>query len=75
MKQLALVFYTQQCDIIVLAGRPTSLDPINELFIKYVPTSPDRLIRLNGYRVGNWCPTADGQGYFYDQKLLLLLVE
>lgn len=71
MKQLALVLYTQQCDIIVLAGRPTSLDAINELFIKYVPTSPDRLIRLNGYRVGNWCPTADGQGYFYDQKAIV----
>lgn len=71
MKQLALVFYTQQCDIIVLAGRPTSLDAITELFIKYVPTSPDRLIRLNGYRVGNWCPTADGQGYFYDQKAIV----
>lgn len=71
MKQLALVFYTQQCDIIVLAGRPTSLDAINELFIKYVPASPDRLIRLNGYRVGNWCPTADGQGYFYDQKAIV----
>lgn len=71
MKQLALIFYAQQCDIIVLAGRPTSLDSINELFIKYVPTSPDRLIRLNGYRVGNWCPTADGQGYFYDQKAIV----
>lgn len=71
MKQLALVFYAQQCDIIVLAGRPTSLDPINELFIKYVPTSPNRLIRLNDYRVGNWCPTADGQGYFYDQKAIV----
>lgn len=68
MKQLALVLYSQQCDIIVLAGRPTSLDAITELFIKYIPTSPDRLIRLNDYRVGSWFPTADGQGYFYDQK-------
>ena len=71
MKQLALVFYTQHCDIIVLAGRPTSLDPITELFIKYIPTSPDRLIRLNDYRVGSWFPTADGQGYFYDQKAIV----
>ena len=71
MKQLALVFYTQHCDIIVLAGRPTSLDAITELFIKYVPTSPDRLIRLNDYRVGTWFPTADGQGYFYDQKAIV----
>lgn len=71
MKQMALVFYTQHCDIIVLAGRPSSLDPITELFIKYVPTPPDRLIRLNEYRVGSWFPTADGQGYFYDQKAIV----
>ena len=71
MKQLALVLYSQHCDIILLAGRPTSLDPITELFIKYVPTSPDRLIRLNEYRVGSWFPTADGQGYFYDQKSIV----
>jgi hypothetical protein len=68
MKQLALVLYMQRCDIILLAGRPTSLDAITELFIKYIPTSPDRLIRLNEYRVGSWFPTADGQGYFFDQK-------
>lgn len=71
MKQLALVFYTQHCDIVVLAGRPTSLDAITELFIKYIPVSPDRLIRLNDYRVGSWFPTADGQGYFYDQKAIV----
>ena len=71
MKQLALVLYTQHCDIIVLAGRPTSLDTITELFIKYVPTSPDRLIRLNDYHVGSFFPTADGQGYFYDQKAIV----
>jgi len=71
LKQLALVFYAHHCDIIVLAGRPTSLDAITELFIKYIPTSPDRLILLNDYRVGSWFPTADGQGYFYDQKSIV----
>ena len=71
MKQMAMVFYAHHCDIIVLAGRPSSLDTITELFIKYVPTAPDRLIRLNEYRVGSWFPTADGQGYFYDQKSIV----
>lgn len=71
MKQLALVLYSVHCDIIVLAGRPTSLDAITELFIKYIPVSPDRLVRLNDYRVGTWFPTADGQGYFYDQKTIV----
>lgn len=73
LKQLAMVLYRYNCDIIVLAGRPTSLDAITELFIKYIPTSPDRLIRLNDYRVGSWFPTADGQGYFYDQKSIVAI--
>lgn len=71
MRQLALVLYSEHCDIIVLSGRPTSLDAITDLFIKYVPTSPDRLIRLNEYRIGSFFPTADGQGYFYDQKSIV----
>lgn len=71
MKQLAVVLYAQKCDIIVLAGRPTSLDAVTELFVKYIPTSPDKLIRLNEYRIGNWFPTATGEGYFYDQKSIV----
>ena len=47
------------------------LDAITELFVKYVPTSPDKLIRLNEYHIGNWFPTATGEGYFYDQKSIV----
>ncbi|MBQ8462692.1 MAG: virulence factor SrfB [Prevotella sp.] len=68
MKQLSVVLYAHHCDVLILAGRPSSLDAITELFIKYIPTPPDRLIRLNDYRIGTWYPFADGQGYFYDQK-------
>ncbi len=68
MRQLSVVLYAHHCDVLILAGRPSSLDAITELFIKYIPISPDRLIRLNEYRVGTWYPFADGQGYFYDQK-------
>lgn len=68
MKQLSVVLYAYHVDVLILAGRPTSLDTITELFIKYYPLSPDRLIRLNDYRVGTWYPFADGQGYFFDQK-------
>ena len=68
MRQLSVVLYAYHCDVLILAGRPSSLDPITELFIKYIPIAPDRLIRLNEYRVGTWFPFADGQGYFYDQK-------
>lgn len=71
MKQMAIVLYAHHCDVIVLAGRPTSLDAITELFVKYVPTSPNKLVRLNEYRVGNFFPTATGEGYFYDHKAIV----
>lgn len=71
MKQLAVVFNIYNCDIILLAGKPTSLTAITDLFLKYYPISPNRLIRLNDYRVGEWYPFADGLGYFNDQKSLV----
>ena len=73
MKQLAIVLNTYQCDIVLLAGKPTSLNVITDLFLKYYPTSPNRLIRLNDYRVGEWYPFADGLGYFKDQKSLVAI--
>lgn len=71
MKQLAVVLNIYNCDIILLAGKPTSLNAITDLFLKYYPISPNRLIRLNDYRVGEWYPFADGLGYFNDQKSLV----
>ena len=71
MKQIAQILFVQQCDIIVLSGRPSSLEPITEFFIKYLPVSPDRLICLNDYHVGNWFPTANASGFFMDQKTVV----
>lgn len=71
LKQLSNVFYAYKCDILILAGRPSSLEAITELFIKYVPVSPNHLIRLNDYHVGSWFPFADGRGYAYDQKAIV----
>lgn len=68
MKQLSIILHSFDIDSLILAGRPSSLNPITELFIKYYPISPDRLIRLNEYQVGSWYPLANPDGYFYDQK-------
>ena len=40
MRQLSVVLYAYHCDVLILAGRPSSLDPITELFIKYIPSRP-----------------------------------
>lgn len=68
MKQLSIVVNAYNIDVLMLAGRPTSLDVLPDLFIKHLPVVPDRIVKLNEYQVGNWYPFAIGEGYFYDQK-------
>lgn len=59
LQKIASIMYAYGCDIILLSGRPTSLDPIKDTFLKYAPIEPNRLIRLNSYRIGDWYPFAD----------------
>lgn len=73
MRQLSILLDAYQIDILILAGRPTSLDTITDLFIKYYPVSPDRLVYLNEYHVGRWYPLATDKGYFVDQKSVVAI--
>lgn len=59
------------CDIVLLSGRPTSLQPLTDLFLDHLPVLPNRLITLNNYRVGTWYPFQDGKGYFKDAKSIV----
>jgi len=65
------------CDIVLLSGRPTSLKPLSDLFLKYYAISPNRLKTMNDYRVGLWYPQdkrykfIDGNGYFINPKSIV----
>lgn len=74
IKAISVVMYAHHCDIIVLSGRPTNLDPITELFLKYIPIAPNRLVCLNQYRVGRWFPLATEQGYFQESQKAVVAV-
>lgn len=71
IKQLSVLLHTMKCDFVLLAGRPTSINKIGELFLKFYPVSPDKIITLNNYRVGRWYPFQDGRGYFTNQKSIV----
>lgn len=65
------------CDIVLLSGRPTSLKPLSDLFLKYYAISPNRLKSMNDYRVGRWYPEdkrypfIDGNGKFINPKSIV----
>ena len=70
-----LSFY--DCDIVLLSGRPTSLKPLSDLFLKYYAISPNRFKTMNNYRVGRWYPedkrykNIDANGNFIDPKSII----
>jgi len=70
-----LSFY--DCDIVLLSGRPTSLKPLTDLFLKYHAITPNRLKTMNDYRVGHWYPEdkrhkfLDGNGKFINPKSII----
>lgn len=74
IKALSVVMYAHHCDILVLSGRPTNLDPLTELFLKYIPIAPNRLVLLNQYRVGRWFPLATEEGYFQESQKAVVAV-
>jgi len=71
LKPLSVILSAYGCDFVLLAGKPATIPKIREMFIKYYPVSPDRIITLNQYRVGKWYPFQDGVGYFEDPKTIV----
>lgn len=66
-----------ECDVVLLSGRPTSLKPLTDLFLKHYAISPNRLKTMNDYRVGRWYPEdkryrfISGNGKFINPKSII----
>ena len=60
LQKVAGIMAGYGCDLVLLSGRPTSLDPIREAFLSHAPVkTPDRLVCLNTYDIGDWYPFID----------------
>ena len=73
IRDLCLVIAQYNCDYVLLAGRPTMIPIIKDLFLKYLPVSPDRIIPMGKYRIGHWYPFADEQGIIKDPKTCVVV--
>ena len=71
LKKIATIMFANACDLVILSGRPASLPPIRNIFLKYYAVSPDRLILLNNYYVGRWFPFGENTGYITDPKTIV----
>ena len=44
------------CDLVLVAGRPSRLPTIAAMLVERLPVSPDRIVPMHLYRVGSWYP-------------------
>ena len=73
LKKIATIMHAYACDVVLLSGRPSSLPPIRDIFLKYYAVSPDRLIILNNYYVGDWYPFSHNTGYITNPKTIVAM--
>lgn len=72
-KKIATIMYSYVCDVVLLSGRPASLPVIRDLFLKYYPVSPNRLLVLNDFYVGDWYPFSENTGYIKNAKTIVAM--
>lgn len=73
LKKIATIMYAYACDVVLLSGRPASLPSIRNIFLKYYAVSPNRLIMLNNYYVGDWYPFSNNTGYITNPKTIVAM--
>ena len=73
LKKIATLMYSYRCDVVLLSGRPSSLAPIRNIFLKYYTVSPNRLILLNNYYVGHWYPFSNNTGEISNSKTVVAI--
>ena len=57
-----------ECDYVLLSGCPTTLPVVKDLFYKYLPVPPERVIPMGNYRIGEWYPFSNNAGQIKDPK-------
>ena len=68
LADLAEVIRDLDCDLVLLSGRPSRLPVVREILLAHLPVSPDRLVSMSDYRVGNWYPFRNHLGQISDPK-------
>lgn len=71
IRKWAALFHAYKCDIVLISGRPCSLQQIQSMIQRLHPTAPNRLVSMSNYRVGSWYPSSTDIGHFKDNKSMV----
>jgi len=73
LNRYANIINRYQPDFLLFAGRTTTLSVIPRFFSDALTLSPDRIIPLAGYYIGNWYPFSHYNGVVSDPKTAVVV--
>ncbi|WP_367391338.1 virulence factor SrfB [Lewinella sp. LCG006] len=71
LTHISAIIAQYECDTVLLAGKPTKIPVLKELMVRNLPVSPDRIVTLGNYRIGNWYPFSDSHHMMNDPKTIV----
>jgi hypothetical protein len=67
------VIHRFDCDVLLMSGRPSRLPIIRDLVLRFLPTSPHRVVFMHEYRVTNWYKFRSRLGTIEDPKTTVVM--
>ena len=65
---LAEATYYYDCDLLLLAGRPSRFPAVRDLIVQCMPVTADRVVTMHDYEVGDWYPLRKSNFQIGDPK-------
>ncbi len=70
---LCEIVHLQDCDVLLLTGRPSAWNGIISPVLAKLPVPMHRILPMRQYHVGNWYPFADVHGRITDPKTTVVV--
>jgi hypothetical protein len=73
IEDLCDVVRSYDCDLLLLSGRPSRLPAIHDLIISNLAVTPNRVVPMDTYEVGNWYPFRGSDFRIQDPKTTVVV--
>lgn len=67
-RQISAIIFASKADYLLLSGKPSEIHEVRNIFLCESSLSPNRIINLSNYRLGNWYPFSNEFGFLKDSK-------
>lgn len=68
LDDLCDVIRSYDCDVLLLSGRPSQFPAIRDLICSNLPLTPNRIVSMGAYPIGNWYPFRSNNFRIQDPK-------